>query len=33
MHVCSVVHTLTANPIRVKDRLDYLGAIYGIALH
>ncbi len=27
MHECPAVHTLTANPIRVKDRLDYLGAV------
>lgn len=29
MHECPAVHTLTANPVRVKDSLDYFGAIYG----
>lgn len=28
MHECPAVYTLTAYPTRVKDRLDYLGAIY-----
>lgn len=29
MHECPAVRTLTANPISVKERLDYLRAIYG----
>ncbi len=28
MHECPALHSLTANPIQVKDRLDYFGAIY-----
>lgn len=28
MHECPAVHTLTANPIRVKHKMDYLGVVY-----